>query len=71
MLYVLTKRVGNVLPLGLSLQGSSALSRSRDVDIQKHDNPPPEIALVATAIVVLKFVYGLDGKQRQGSLRAK
>ncbi|KAG8218582.1 hypothetical protein J3R82DRAFT_4223 [Butyriboletus roseoflavus] len=68
MLYVLTKSVGNVLSLGLSLQGSSVLSlsstRRRDTDSQKHDNPPPEISLVATAIVVLKLVYGLDGKQR-------
>ena len=73
MLYVLTKRVGDVLSLGSSLQGSSGFSLSstrRDTDSQKHDNPPPEISLVATAIVVLKLVYGLDGKQRQGPLRA-
>ncbi|KAH0839873.1 hypothetical protein J3R83DRAFT_824 [Lanmaoa asiatica] len=59
MLYILTKRVGNALSLELSLQGSSALSLSstrRDVESQKHDNPPPEISLVATAIVVLKLV---------------
>lgn len=73
MLYVLAKKVGNVLSLGLSLQGSSAPSLSstrRDVDSQKRENAPPEISLIATAIVVLKLVYGLDGKQRQGRLRA-
>lgn len=63
-----------MLSLGLSLQGSSALSlssiRRGDADSQKHDNAPPEVSLVATAIVVVKLVYGLDGKQRQGPLRA-
>lgn len=75
MLYVLTKRVGNMLSLGLSLQNSSAHglpnTRTRDADSQRHDNVPPEISLAATAIVVLKLVYGLDGKQRQDPLRTK
>lgn len=73
MLYVLTKRVGNILSLGLSLQGSSAVppsSTRRGSSGQKLVDVPPEISLVATAIVVLKLVYGLDGKQRQGPLRA-
>lgn len=63
-----------MLSLGLSFHGSSVLSlsstRRGDADSQKHDNAPPEISLVATAIVVLKLVYGLDGKQRQEPLRA-
>ncbi|KAF8138412.1 hypothetical protein EV363DRAFT_1393864 [Boletus edulis] len=64
MLYVLTKRVGSMLSLGLSLQGSSALALSGTADSQRHDSVPPEISLIATAIVVLKLVYGLDGKPR-------
>ena len=39
-------------------------------DSQKQDNSPPEISLIATAVVVLKLVYGLDGKERQERLRA-
>ncbi|KAG9317405.1 hypothetical protein JVU11DRAFT_1604 [Chiua virens] len=58
MLYVLTKTVGNVLSLGLSLRGSlapSLCSDRRDADTEKYDNAPPEVRLVATAIVVLKL----------------
>ncbi|KIJ20244.1 hypothetical protein PAXINDRAFT_96478 [Paxillus involutus ATCC 200175] len=34
------------------------------MECQKYDNVPVEIALAATALVVLKLVYGLDGKKR-------
>lgn len=54
ILYVLTRRVGNMLSLGFSLQDSTSA----------HDIVSPEISLVATAIVALKLVYGLDGKPR-------
>lgn len=36
----------------------------RDPEHHKYDNAPPEVALIATVIVVLKLVYGLDGKKR-------
>lgn len=60
-----------MLSLGLTLQGPSmpSLSNVRG-DSQKQDNSPPEISLIATAVVVLKLVYGLDGKERQERLRA-
>lgn len=43
-----------MLSLGFSLQDSTSA----------HDIVSPEISLVATAIVALKLVYGLDGKPR-------
>ncbi|KIJ70044.1 hypothetical protein HYDPIDRAFT_79247 [Hydnomerulius pinastri MD-312] len=68
ILYYLTKRLGHELSLPLSLHHSLAPSLSSikrgDTESHKYDNVPPEIALVATAIVVLKLVYGLDGKKR-------
>lgn len=68
MLYYFAKRLGNVLSLPLSLHHSLAPSLSSikrgDAESHKYDNVPPEIALVATAIVVLKLVYGLDEKKR-------
>jgi RNA polymerase I-specific transcription initiation factor RRN7 len=68
MLYLLTKRLGYVLSLPLSLHHSLAPSLSSikrgDMECQKYDNVPVEIALAATALVVLKLVYGLDGKKR-------
>ncbi|KAF9226549.1 hypothetical protein BS17DRAFT_794039 [Gyrodon lividus] len=68
MLYLLTKRLGCVLSLPLSLHHSLAPSlfsiKRGDTGCRKRDNVPPEIALAATALVVLKLVYGLDGKKR-------
>ncbi|KAH7921820.1 hypothetical protein BV22DRAFT_1106975 [Leucogyrophana mollusca] len=67
-LYGLTKRLGCVLSLPLTLHHSLAPTLRRvkrdDPHSHKFDNVPPELALVATAIVVLKLVYGLDGKTR-------
>ncbi|KAG2156140.1 hypothetical protein DEU56DRAFT_765734 [Suillus clintonianus] len=67
-LYRLAKRLGHILSLPLTLHHSlsSTLHRVAPGDPGSHlyDNVPPELALVATAIVVLKLVYGLDGKPR-------
>ena len=38
--------------------------KMRDPEHHKYDNAPPEVALIATVLVVLKLVYGLDGKRR-------
>ncbi|KAG1866532.1 hypothetical protein DFJ58DRAFT_679366 [Suillus subalutaceus] len=66
-LYRLAKRLGRILSLPLTLHHSlSPTLRCAlgDPEMQLYDNVPPELALVATAIVVLKLVYGLDGKPR-------
>lgn len=68
ILYRLAKRLGHILSLPLTLHHSLSptLHRTASADPEIHifDNVPPELALVATAIVVLKLVYGLDGKLR-------
>jgi len=67
-LYKLTKRLAHILSLPLTLHHSLApnlkQSSKRDPDSHKFDNVPPELAFLATCIVVLKMAYGLDGKTR-------
>jgi hypothetical protein len=67
-LYKLTKRLAHILSLPLTLHHSLApkLKRSNkhDPDSHKYDNVPPELAFLATCIIVLKMIYGLDGKTR-------
>lgn len=38
--------------------------KSYDPEHHKYDNAPPEVALVSVVIIVLKLVYGFDGKNR-------
>jgi len=67
ILYKLTKRLAHILSLPLTLHTLAPdLKRDskRDPDNHKYDNVPPELAFLATCIVVLKMVYGLDGKTR-------
>ena len=67
-LYNLTKRLAYILSLPLTLHYSLAPNlkqvNKRDPSSHKYDNVPPEVAFLATCIVVLKMVYGLDGKIR-------
>ncbi|KAJ6539432.1 hypothetical protein B0H19DRAFT_1179057 [Mycena capillaripes] len=67
-LYRLTKRLSTVLSLPLTLHHSLAPRlpriKPKDSESHKYDNVAPELAFVATGIIVLKVVYGLDGKQR-------
>lgn len=67
-LYFLAKKLGKVVSLTLTLHYSlsPALKRvkMRDPEHHKYDNAPPEVALIAILIVVLKLVYGFDGKKR-------
>ncbi|KAF7352714.1 hypothetical protein MVEN_01237500 [Mycena venus] len=67
-LYRLTKRLSAVLSLPLTLHNSLAprLKRVKRYDVESHkfDNVAPEVAFVTTGIIVLKLVYGLDGKER-------
>ncbi|KIO12719.1 hypothetical protein M404DRAFT_123763 [Pisolithus tinctorius Marx 270] len=64
MLYSLSKQLGSVLSLPISLHHSLAPVPS-GVESRMHYNALPEVALASSAIVVLKLVYGLDGKRRQ------
>lgn len=68
ILYRLAKRLGHILSLPLTLHHSLSPTLCRiatgDPEIHIYDNVPPEVALVATTIVILKLVYGLDGKPR-------
>ena len=67
-LYYLAKKLGRIVSLTLTLHYSLSplLSRLkvRDPEHHKYDNAPPEVALVAIVIVMLKLAYGLDGKKR-------
>lgn len=63
MLYTLSKRLGNVLSLSLSVH-HSLVPLPSDVESHKRYNAPPEVALASTVVVVLKLIYGLDGKRR-------
>ncbi|KAJ7094679.1 hypothetical protein B0H15DRAFT_775984 [Mycena belliarum] len=67
-LYKLTKRLSSVLELPLVLHQSLAprlrRNKARDPEFHQYDSIAPELAFLATAIVVLKMVYGLDGKPR-------
>lgn len=67
-LYRLTKRLAAVLSLPLTLHHSLAprlqRRRMRDPETHKKDNVAPEVAFLSVAIIVLKMVYGLDGRRR-------
>ncbi len=41
-----------------------AQSKDEDGDSHKYDDVPPELALLVVVVVVLKMVYGLDGRPR-------
>jgi RNA polymerase I-specific transcription initiation factor RRN7 len=64
----MAKRLARVLSLPLTLHHSFSPGlkqiRKRDPEKHKFDHVPPELALISTAIVVLKMVYGLDGRPR-------
>lgn len=67
-LYILTKKVARVISIPLMLHNSVASplprAKQRDPVGHKYDNAVPEVSLLATVIVVLKMVYGLDGRAR-------
>ncbi|RDX55592.1 hypothetical protein OH76DRAFT_1338779 [Lentinus brumalis] len=68
-LYVMTKKLAHVVSIPLTLHRSLApeLVRKKKSDpaYHKHDSAVPEVALIAAVIVVMKMVYGLDGKPRR------
>ncbi|KAH6914843.1 hypothetical protein BKA70DRAFT_1257190 [Coprinopsis sp. MPI-PUGE-AT-0042] len=67
-LYSLTKRIGGVLSLPLTLRSSlaPALLKHKRYDPSGHqyDDTPPEVSLMACCIVAVKMVYGMDGTER-------
>ncbi|KAI0686432.1 hypothetical protein BC835DRAFT_1288082 [Cytidiella melzeri] len=67
-LYMLTKKLAHILSLPLTLHRalSPILRRIKPLDPEyhKYDNAPVEVSLAAAVVVVLKLVYGLDGKNR-------
>jgi hypothetical protein len=67
-LYYLAKRLGKIISLTLTLHYSLSpllkRMKMRDPEHHKYDNAPPEVALIATVIVMLKLAYGFDGKRR-------
>ncbi|OCH94136.1 hypothetical protein OBBRIDRAFT_817467 [Obba rivulosa] len=67
-LYTMTKKLARVISLPLTLHRSLAPGlphvKKGDPSWHKYDNAVPEVSLVASIIVVLKLVYGLDGKPR-------
>ncbi|KAF9485275.1 hypothetical protein BDN70DRAFT_847983 [Pholiota conissans] len=68
LLYRLAKRTASVLSVPLALHSSLSGGRDQaeDTDGTRHqyDDAPPEVALLACIIIVLKLVYGLDGQER-------
>jgi RNA polymerase I-specific transcription initiation factor RRN7 len=68
VLYTLSKTLGHVLSLPLVLHHTLAprlvQPKDEDRDSHKYDDVPPELALMVVVVIVLKMVYGLDGRPR-------
>ena len=68
VLYNMSKKLAQILTLPLVLHNISAprlrYLKQNDPKVHKSDNVPPEVALISTAIVVLRLVYGFDGRTR-------
>ncbi|KAF9652177.1 hypothetical protein BDM02DRAFT_3089587 [Thelephora ganbajun] len=65
VLYNMSKKLAQILSLPLVLHNISAPRlKGLKQNVHKSDNVPPEVALISTAIVVLRLVYGLDGRTR-------
>ncbi|EMD40759.1 hypothetical protein CERSUDRAFT_130984 [Gelatoporia subvermispora B] len=67
VIYAMSKKIARIVSLPLTLHHSLApLPRVKkgDPGWHKFDNAIPEASLIAVVIIVLKLVYGLDGKIR-------
>jgi hypothetical protein len=68
IVYDLVKRIGRLLSLPLTLHHSIAPGlqriRERDPKSHKYDNVPPEVAVFAVCLIIMKMAYGMDGKER-------
>jgi len=56
------------LTLDPVLTPSLVEKRSRDPKRHQGDNVPAELGVVGVVIVVLKLIYGLDGREREGMM---
>ncbi|EAU84839.1 hypothetical protein CC1G_00358 [Coprinopsis cinerea okayama7 len=67
-LYALSKRISSILSFPLTLRPSltSGLAKNKAYDPGSHqyDNAPPEVSMMASCVIALKMVYGLDGTER-------
>lgn len=63
---MLSKALARFLELPLTLHPIMAPSlvqrEPKDPAGHKADNVPPELALIATVVIALKLIYGLDGR---------
>ena len=68
VLYTMSKKLAQILSLPLVLHNISAPRlrglKQNDPKFHKSDNVPPEVVLISTVIVVIRLVYGLDGRTR-------
>ncbi|THV08460.1 hypothetical protein K435DRAFT_824947 [Dendrothele bispora CBS 962.96] len=68
LLYRLTKRLSHLLSLPLALHHTLVPGlrqiKQKDPEHHKYDNAPVEASFLAATVVMLKLVYGLDGKAR-------
>ena len=68
VLYTMSKKLAEILSLPLVMHNISAprlrFLKQNDPKVHKSDNVPPEVVFISTAIVVIKLVYGLDGRTR-------
>ncbi|KAG8929496.1 hypothetical protein FRC02_005510 [Tulasnella sp. 418] len=68
LLYSLSKTIGGIVSLTLNVNRSLAppLPRQKGYDPTYHigDNAPPELSLIACVCLVLKMIYGLDGRDQ-------
>lgn len=56
--------LSGTLVLHHTLAPRLAQLKDEDGDSHKYDDVPPELALVVVVVIVLKMVYGLDGRPR-------
>ena len=68
VLYTLAKKLAHRVSVPLTLHKSLAPAlvrvKARDPFSHKYDSAIPEVALIAVVIIIMKLVYGMDGKLR-------
>jgi RNA polymerase I-specific transcription initiation factor RRN7 len=65
VIYAATKRLARKLALPLTLEPKLAPARTgREPPTHSLDESPLELAFVCAVVIVLKLVYGLDGRKR-------
>ncbi|KAG8865225.1 hypothetical protein FRB96_000115 [Tulasnella sp. 330] len=71
VLYSMTKALAAILELPLTLHRILAPKpvvqnhRYKAVKSQRGDHAPPELSVIATVVLAIKLVYGLDGRSRR------